>query len=58
MAKVRAQTWRTVLVIALVVFVLGLIFGGYLIWYIGIVILLLAMAGGALLSRTLGPPER
>jgi hypothetical protein len=58
MARIRAQTWRTILVVALVVLVLGMVATGLLGWFIAILIVLLAMAGGALLYRTLGPPPR
>lgn len=57
MAKVRNQTWKTILIVALVVLVVFLIFTGYLIWYVGVLILLLAMAGGAMMYRSLGPPD-
>jgi len=57
MASVRTQTWKTLLVVALILLVVYLIFSGFVIWYIGLVIVLLAMAGGALMNRTLGPPD-
>jgi small neutral amino acid transporter SnatA (MarC family) len=58
MARVKSQTWKAVLIVGLIVLVLTLIFSGYLFWYIGVVILVLAMAGGALMFRKLGPPSR
>jgi hypothetical protein len=58
MTRIRAQTWRTILAVALVVFVLGMVATGLIGWFIAILFVLLAMAGGALLYRTLGPPPR
>jgi hypothetical protein len=58
MASVPAQTWKIVLIVALVILLIGMIFSGFLVWYIGIFLLLLAMAGGALMFRYLGPPSR
>jgi hypothetical protein len=58
MARVASQTWKTVLVVGLVLLLLGMIFSGYIVWYLGIVVLLLAMAGGALMFRQLGPPSQ
>jgi hypothetical protein len=58
MATVKRQTWKTVLLVGLILLVLGLMLGGYLMWFIGVVlILVLAMGGGALLYRQLGPPD-
>lgn len=58
MARIRSQTWKTILIVALVVFVVGMLVSGLIGWFIAILIVLLAMGGGALLSRTLGPPRR
>jgi uncharacterized membrane protein YdbT with pleckstrin-like domain len=58
MARMRRQTWKAILAVALAVLVLTLAFSGFLAWYIAVVILLLAMGGGAILYRTLGPPTR
>jgi hypothetical protein len=58
MARVPSQTWKTVSIVGLVILLLGMIFSGYIIWYVGILVLLLAMAGGALMFRQLGPPSR
>jgi hypothetical protein len=58
MARVPSQTWKTVSIAGLVILLLGMIFSGYIIWYVGILVLLLAMAGGALMFRQLGPPSR
>jgi hypothetical protein len=58
MATVKRQTWKTVLLVGLILLVLGLVMGGYIMWFVGVVlILLLAMGGGALLYRQLGPPD-
>jgi hypothetical protein len=58
MATVNRQSWKTVLLVGLILLVLGLVLGGYIMWFFGVVlILLLAMGGGALLYRQLGPPS-
>jgi hypothetical protein len=57
MAAIRTQTWKTLMIIALVVLLIYLVFSGLLIWYVGLLLLLLAMAGGALMYRNLGPPD-
>jgi uncharacterized membrane protein YdbT with pleckstrin-like domain len=54
----RRQTWKAILGIALVLLIVTLVFSGFIVWYIAVVILVLAMGGGALLYRNLGPPTR
>jgi len=56
--RMTQQTWKTVLIIAVVLLAIGLVMSGAVLWYIGLLIVLLGMAGGALLSRTLGPPDQ
>jgi hypothetical protein len=58
MAKVRTRTWQIILGVAAVLLLVGWVVSG--LWITGLagLILLLAMAGGALLYRFQGPPER
>jgi hypothetical protein len=58
MATIRRQSWTVILVVALVLFALAMLFSGLLVWYIALLFVLVAMGGGALLYRTLGPPTR
>jgi hypothetical protein len=58
MTRIRSQTWKTILIVALVILVVGMLVSGLIGWFIAILIVLLAMGGGALLNRTLGPPTR
>jgi len=57
-AKVKSRTWNVILVIAGVLLLIGWIISGHLITGLAALILLLAMAGGALMYRFMGPPER
>ena len=58
MAATSNTTLRTIFLIAGIVLVVFLLIGGYLIWGIAALVLLLAMGGGAMLYRKAGPPER
>ncbi|MEX2571795.1 MAG: hypothetical protein WD737_10905 [Gemmatimonadota bacterium] len=58
MAKVKTRTWQMILGSAGVLLVIGWIIGGHWITGVAALIVLLAMAGGALLYRFQGPPER
>lgn len=56
MADQRRKTWQTGLIIGLVLLIIGLFISGYVVWYVALIVLLLALGGGALLRSTLGPP--
>lgn len=58
MAATSNSTLRNIFVIAGIVLVIVLLFAGYAIWGVALLIVLLAMGGGALLYRKTGPPER
>lgn len=58
MAATSNSTLRNIFVIAGIVLVIALLFAGYAIWGVALLIVLLAMGGGALLYRKTGPPER
>jgi hypothetical protein len=57
MARLKTSTWTNVLIIAGVLLFIGMVISGYLFWGFAILILLLGMAGGALLRQRQGPPE-
>lgn len=58
MARTGSRTWPTILGIAGFAILVGWFVSGY--WVFGIIglLLLLAMLGGALMYRFMGPPER
>ena len=58
MAATSNNTLRNIFVVAGIILMLALFFAGYAIWGIALLIVLLAMGGGALLYRKAGPPER
>jgi hypothetical protein len=58
MTRVRQQTWKTVAAVAVILLVLALIFTGNAFVGVALLVVFLAMAGGALMYRKLGPPER
>lgn len=58
MASPSTSAVRTIFLVAGIALVIFLIVGGYLIWGFALLVLLLAMGGGALLYRKAGPPER
>ena len=58
MAATSNNTLRNIFVVAGIVLMLALFFAGYAIWGVALLIVLLAMGGGALLYRKAGPPER
>lgn len=58
MAQNRTSTWKKALAIAGIVLVIGLLVSGYIIWGLAILVLALALGGGALLYRTQGPPRQ
>lgn len=58
MAATTNSTLRAIFLIAGIALVIFLVIGGYMIWGIAILVLLLVMGGGALLYRKAGPPER
>lgn len=58
MAATSNNTVRNIFVVAGIILMLALFFAGYAIWGVALLIVLLAMGGGALLYRTAGPPER
>lgn len=58
MAATKNSTLRTIFLIAGIALVIFLVIGGYMIWGIAILVLLLVMGGGALLYHKAGPPER
>ncbi len=55
---VKRNTWQTILIVGAVLIVIGMLVSGYAIWGIAILVLLLALGGGALLYRKQGPPTR
>jgi len=57
-AKVSTRTWQVILGIGGILLLIGWFVSGQ--WIIGFaaLFLLLAMAGGALMYRFMGPPER
>jgi hypothetical protein len=57
MARMKTSTWTNVLIVAGVLLFIGMMISGYLFWGLAILVLLLAMAGGALLRHKQGPPE-
>lgn len=58
MAATSNNTVRNIFVVAGIILMLALFFAGYAIWGVALLIVLLAMGGGALLYRKAGPPER
>lgn len=58
MAKAKRNTWPILFGVAGVLLLIGWLISGHLITGIAALVLLLAMAGGALLYRFQGPPER
>ena len=58
MASPSTSAVRNIFLVAGIALVIFLIVGGYLIWGFALLVLLLAMGGGALLYRKAGPPER
>lgn len=58
MAAISGSAWRTVLAVAAVALVIFMIVSGQFMWGIALLVLLLAMGGGALLYRKAGPPNR
>lgn len=58
MASPSTSLVRTIFLIGGIVLVVALVIGGYLIWGLALLVVLLAMAGGALLYSKAGPPER
>ena len=58
MAAITNSAWRTILAIAGVALVIFLIVSGQLIWGIVLLVLVVALGGGALLYRKAGPPQR
>ncbi len=58
MAATSNSTLRNIFLVAGILLMLALFFAGYAIWGVALLIVLLAMGGGALLYRKAGPPER
>jgi hypothetical protein len=58
MAGVKTGKWQMILLVGVVLLLIAWVVTGHFITGIGALILLLAMAGGALLYRFQGPPER
>jgi hypothetical protein len=58
MADISTRAWRNIAIVAAVVLVLGLIVSGQFLLGIALLIILLALGGGALLSSKAGPPRR
>ncbi len=58
MAAISGSAWRTILTIAGVALIIFLIVSGQFIFGIVLLFLLVALGGGALLSRKAGPPRR
>ena len=56
MARIRTSAWTTILAIAGVVLIIGMLISGYMIWGIALLIIALALGGGAFLYRSQGPP--
>jgi hypothetical protein len=56
MARIRSSAWTTILMIAGVLLIIGMLVSGYIIWGIALLLLVLALGGGALLYRSQGPP--
>jgi hypothetical protein len=57
-ARVSTRTWQVILGVGAVLLLIGMFIMGQWITGIAALILLLAMAGGALMYRFMGPPER
>ncbi len=56
---VKRNTWQTILIVAAIALAIAMLALGYAIgWAVAIVMLVLALAGGAFLSRRYGPPSR
>lgn len=53
-----SKAWKIILIVAGVVLVIALMTAGFIVPLIGAVVLLIVLAGGALLYRSAGPPER
>jgi hypothetical protein len=58
MATGSGQSWKMIVIVSLVVITIALVVFGHLFWLAGLLIIALAMAGGALMYRKLGPPEQ
>lgn len=56
MARIGTSPWTTILAIAGVLLIIGMLISGYVIWGIALLIIVLALGGGALLYRSQGPP--
>ncbi|CAN5538690.1 hypothetical protein BH24GEM3_BH24GEM3_07900 [soil metagenome] len=54
----KRKTWQTILIVGAVALVVGMLTSGYVIWGIAILFVVLALGGGAMLYRKLGPPPR
>ena len=54
----KRKTWQTILIVGAVALVVGMLVSGYAIWGIAILFVVLALGGGAMLYRKLGPPSR
>jgi hypothetical protein len=58
MAGVKTRTWQIVLGVGGVLLLIAWFISGHWITGLAALFLLLAMAGGALMYRFMGPPER
>lgn len=58
MAATSRSTWKTILAVGAVLFIVGLIVSGQLMMGGILLVLLLIFGGGALLYRKDGPPSR
>lgn len=58
MARITNRTWQIILGLGAILLVIAWVVSGHWITGIAALFLLLAMAGGALLYRFQGPPER
>lgn len=57
MARTGSSAWKIILIIAAVVLIVFAMVSGYAIWGVALLVLLLALAGGALLYRKGGAPS-
>jgi hypothetical protein len=58
MARVNTRTWNVILAVAGVLLLIAWFVSGHWITGLAALFLLLAMAGGALMYRFMGPPQR
>jgi hypothetical protein len=58
MAEISSRAWRNVAIIAAILLAGGMLVSGLLIPGLALLVILLALGGGALLRSKAGPPHR